>query len=238
MRDLTPNYLKKKLTRTFYSEYTCMLLLKLNNAQAIKLKYTARACALLYNKTLEIQISHFDRGFTEPLQPLDLLSQIPKWELLPGMGYLERMPKTMIKLAIADCCRDVIEAFRDKLKFKFPTPLVGEYKHLEFLRGVQFDQPGGKIYLPGWEDPYKYVLVKAQPPSRTEINGRVKKVWVIFREGKWLVLVWSRAKTETGRKAAPLMMRASRRRLGEIQPLIYAENHWIVNAHKKRTGEE
>lgn len=227
-----------KMTRVFYSDYTHILMLRLNNSQAIKLKYTARSCALLYNKTLEIQTQHFDYGFTEPLNPLDLRAMIPRWEDLPGMGYLERMPKTMIHLAIADSCRDVQEAFRDKLKFKFPTPLVGEYKHLEFLRGVVFDQKLETIKLPGWEIPYKYCLVKADPPSKEEILGKVKKVWIVFKEGKWLVLVWSRSKTEAGRKAARSLLRASRRRKGSIQPLVYADNHWIVNAHRKRTGEE
>lgn len=227
-----------KLTRTFYSDYTHVLQLRLNTAQAIKLKYTARACALLYNKTLTIQTQHFDCGFLQPLQPLDLLSQIPKWERLPGMGFLERMPKTMIKLAIADCCRDVEEAFKDTLKFKLPMPLDGEYKHLEFLKGVTFNQINEEVFLPGWEHPYKYFLLKANPPSKEEIMGKIKKVWIIFKEGKWLVLVWSRSKIETGKKAAPSMLRASRRRLGEIQPLVYSDNHWIVAAHKKRTGEE
>lgn len=230
--------LNKKLTRTFYSDYTHALLLKLSNPHAIKLKHTARGCALLYNKTLEIQVQHFDRGFTEPLSPLDLRAMIPYWQNLPGLGFLERLPATMIHLAIADACRDVIEAFRDKLKFKFPTPLVGEYKHLEFLRGVAFDQVFNKIKLPGWGVSYSYVLVKADPPSRVQITGKVKKVWVIFKDGQWLALVWSRSKTEAGVKAAKPMMRASRRRIGEIQPLVYADNHWIVNAHKKRTGEE
>lgn len=220
--------------RTFYGYYNYILYLELSAPYKVQFKNYCKQAAIVFNKTLDLQKTFYMQGFKEPLKPTAVRGMLPIWMAEPGNGTMQNVPVQVLNHSIADCCRKVGEAFRDRLEFKFPIPIIDGYVPLEFVRNVKFNEKLGRIKLPGFEDTFKYTMAKYTPATKGAIVGRIKKVWIVFHKGKWLVLVLTKAKNSAGRRAAAVLIQKSRVVENEFLPLVYDKTHWIAVAHDQR----
>lgn len=220
--------------RKFYSFYNYVLHLQLSAPFKAQFKNYCKQAAKVFNRTLYLQKTVYQQGFKEPLTPTAVRGMLPIWMAEPGNGTMRNVPIQVLNHAIADCCRKVEEAFRDKLDFKFPRPITDDYIPLEFVRNVTFNEKLGRINLPGFEDTFKYNMVKFVPATKGVIVGRLKKVWIVFHDGKWLALVLTKAQNSSGRNAAKVLIQKSRVIENEFLPLVYDKTHWITVAHEDR----
>lgn len=220
--------------RKFYGFYNYVLHLQLSASYTIQFKNYCKQAALVFNKTLDLQKTVFKQGFKEPLTPTAVRGMLPIWMAEPGNGTMYNVPVQVLNHAIADCCRKVQEVFNDRLDFKFPIPITDGYVPLEFVRGIKFDEKLDRIKLPGFEDTFKYNMIKFTPATGGVIVGRIKKVWIVFHKDKWLALVLTKAQNSAGRHAAGILIRQSKVIENEFLPLVYDKTHWITVAHEQR----
>lgn len=225
---------KFNLMRAYYSHYISILYLKPGGATEQRMKGIAKASAIVYNKTLDMQIWRFQQNYAEPLRPVDIILELPVWKEQAGLGILDSAPLPILKAAISDACKKVSEAFKGKQDFKFPLPITGGYKHFEFTKGVRFDPPTKRLKLPGFDDPFMYNILYTDPSTKGELVGDLKKMWIVLYKDKWIVLLWTRAKLMGSVGAIPVLKKLNRKRIRILDDYLYDPTHWIVVAHLKR----
>lgn len=228
----------KPLTKKFTRSYVYFMQLTINRPLDIKLTNCARVAALVFNRTVCLQVKAYKGGLSDALSPAAVKLDLPNWKKHPGMGRLEIVPAPVINFAISDACRKVQEAFRTKRDFKFPILHQELYKHLEFTRAIKYNNAATKLFLPGFEMFFKYKMLECDPATHGAIAGTPRKLWLVKYEQKWLALLWTRAETEAGTNAVPALRRAGKERLRRILDYTYDKQHWIANAHQERIKDQ